>query len=190
MSSVTDIRIGLLLAAVLMQPVAAWGAGVEDTETTRAAERHLTDGEPLMLWSLEREAASARAGDTMEQIEVDAVAAETVKLTDVVPPVYFESGVAEIPASTVAELRAVLEGLKDRHNVRINLVGHADDRPLSPRLQRIYGDNAGLSEQRAGQVAEHFKAALGLAPEAVSIEWAGATRPVARAASRRRSPRA
>jgi len=69
--------------------------------------------------------------------------------------------------------------MKDRLNVRLHLIGHADSRPLSPRLQAIYGDNAGLSRERAGQVAEHFQTALALPPEAISYEWAGDTQPVA-----------
>jgi flagellar motor protein MotB len=69
--------------------------------------------------------------------------------------------------------------MKDRLNVRLHLVGHADNRPLSPRLVEIYGDNAGLSRERAGQVAEHFQTSLALPAEAISYEWAGDTLPVA-----------
>jgi flagellar motor protein MotB len=58
--------------------------------------------------------------------------------------------------------------MRDRINVRLHLIGHADNRPLSAELAQIFGDNAGLSRERAGQVAEHFQTALTLPPEAIS----------------------
>ena len=84
----------------------------------------------------------------------------TVKLTDVVPPIRFESGVADIPQSYIESLRKVLDELRDRRNVRLHLVGHADDQPLSDALARVYGDNAGLSRERAGEVAEFLQTRL------------------------------
>src|SRR5262249_52876895 len=54
-----------------------------------------------------------------------------------------------------------------------------DSQPLSDALVRVFGDNAGLSRERAGEVAEYFKNALSLPPEAVTYEWAGETQPVA-----------
>ena len=93
----------------------------------------------------------------MEQREVLAEQAETVKLTNVVPPIRFESGVADIPPSYIERLRGVLESMRHLDNVRLHLVGHADDQPLSETLAGTYGDNAGLSEERAGEVAELAK---------------------------------
>ena len=118
-------------------------------------------------------------GDTFELRETVEDRLETIKLSNLVPPVRFESGIAEIPDTTVESLAEILDRMQDRLNVRLHLVGHADNRPLSPRLEEIYGDNAGLSRERAGQVAEHFQTALALPPEAISYEWAGDTRPVA-----------
>jgi flagellar motor protein MotB len=169
----------VVLGASLLASGSLGAAEIMDTTITEVSERHLTDGEPVMLWSLDPNAATAEEIDRFEMVEIETEAAEVVKLTDVVPPIHFESGVAAIPDSTVDNLRAVLDGLEGRANVRVNLVGHADDRPLSARLEEIYGDNAGLSRERAGQVAEHFKQALALPAEAVSFEWAGDTRPIA-----------
>ena len=76
-------------------------------------------------------------------------------------------------------LAEILDRMQDRRNVRLHLVGHADNRPLGPELAAIYGDNQGLSRERAGQVAEHMQTALALPPEAISYEWAGDTTPVA-----------
>ncbi|PYX86230.1 MAG: flagellar motor protein MotB, partial [Acidobacteria bacterium] len=94
-------------------------------------------------------------------------------------PIHFESGVAKIPDNYVETLRKALEGLRDRRNVRLHLVGHADNQGLSPALARTFGDNAGLSRERAGEVAEFLKRALQLKPEALAYEWAGDTHPIA-----------
>ena len=69
--------------------------------------------------------------------------------------------------------------MQDRLNVRLHLIGHADNRPLSDRLVAVYGDNAGLSRERAGEVAEYIQTALALPAEAISYEWAGDADPVA-----------
>ncbi|MBD3646062.1 MAG: OmpA family protein, partial [Pseudomonadales bacterium] len=71
------------------------------------------------------------------------------------------------------------DSMKVRLNVRLHLVGHADNQPLSPRLQEIYGDNMGLSRERAGEVAEYIQAALSLPPESISWDWKGDTEPLA-----------
>ncbi len=99
------------------------------------------------------------------------------------PPIRFEVGVAEIPDSTVTELRKILEGMRDRRNVRLHLVGHADTQPLSPALAAVFGDNEGLSRERAGEVAELLQRTLLLPAEGISYEWAGDQKPVASNAS-------
>ena len=142
-------------------------------------ERHLPDDVAFMQWVQDPERVATAEGDAIDTREVVADALETIKLSNLVPPIHFESGVAEIPDSTVESLAGILERMRDRTNVRLHLIGHADNQPLSPRLAQVYGDNAGLSRERAGQVAEHFQAALGLPPEAMSYEWLGDTDPVA-----------
>ncbi|MEN8161592.1 MAG: OmpA family protein, partial [Myxococcota bacterium] len=61
----------------------------------------------------------------------------------------------------------------------LHLVGHADDQPLSDALAGVFGDNAGLSRERAGEVAEFIQRALALPPDAIAFEWAGDSRPIA-----------
>ncbi|MEO2003092.1 MAG: OmpA family protein, partial [Candidatus Poribacteria bacterium] len=46
-------------------------------------------------------------------------------------------------------------------------------------LAAVYGDNEGLSHERAGEVAEYLQAALALPPEAISFAYAGDDEPVA-----------
>src|SRR5439155_1678942 len=60
-----------------------------------------------------------------------------------------------------------------------HFVGHTDSQRLSEPLARQFGDNMGLSRERAGEVAEYFKKTLGLPPEAITYEWVGDTQPVA-----------
>jgi len=168
-----------LLTVCCLGLSSAHGAAVVERPLSESAERHLPGDRALHEWSWNPEALAELAGDRMENVEVEVQRPETVKLKDLVPPITFPSGVAAIPDATVTELRAILDGMRDRRNVRLNLVGHADNQPLSGRLAAIYGDNFGLSRERAGEVAESLQAMLGLPADAVSYEWYGATRPVA-----------
>ena len=167
----------LLVFAVLPLPASA--ATVDEAPLGEAVERHLPDDKPFMNWVQDPEGFDREQGDTLETRETIEDALETVKLSNLVPPVRFESGVAKIPVTTVASLGEILNRMRDRINVRLHLIGHADSRPLSLQLAEIYGDNAGLSRERAGQVAEHFQTELALPAEAISYEWAGDSRPVA-----------
>jgi flagellar motor protein MotB len=142
-------------------------------------ERQLPGDQSFMPWAQNPEHLNSEGGDRLEMRPVASEALETVKLTNVIPPIHFESGVANIPPKYVELLRAALEKVHDHRNVRLHLVGHADDQPLSQSLARTYGDNVGLSRERAGEVAEFLARALLLPPEAISYEWAGDTRPIA-----------
>jgi flagellar motor protein MotB len=178
MNAVTRIR-RLLLAGLLLSVQLSHASNVDEAPLGEAVERHLPTDTDYTRWAQDPDDVDIEVGDTIETRETLADALETVKLSGLVPPIHFESGVAQIPATTVESLGAILARMQDRINVRLHLIGHADSQPLSPRLQAIYGDNAGLSRERAGQVAEHFQTTLALPPEAVSYEWAGDTRPVA-----------
>ncbi|HXS80950.1 MAG TPA: OmpA family protein, partial [Gammaproteobacteria bacterium] len=144
-----------------------------------AVERHLPGDRTFTQWVLDPNLVNTSGGDRFEAREVAAEELETVKLTNLVPPIKFEVGVAEIPDATVVELRRILESMRGRRNVRLHLVGHADNQPLGPALAAVFGDNEGLSRERAGEAAELLKATLGLPAEAVSYSWAGDQQPVA-----------
>ena len=171
----------LLISAAV--PVHVVAQDVLDTRIGQSAERQLGGDGTTTLWVHDPALLDRDGSDRLETLEVVDPEPNTVKLTDVVRPIRFQSGVAAIDARVVEELRDVLESMRDRNNVRLNFVGHADNQPLSPRLQEIYVDNHGLSRERAGEVAEHFKDALDLPPEAVSYTWAGDTLPIASNAS-------
>ncbi|HVS23197.1 MAG TPA: OmpA family protein, partial [Gammaproteobacteria bacterium] len=150
-----------------------------DSARGEAVERQLPGDLTFKQWARDPAALSKQAGDRFETREVASEQYETVKLANLVPAIHFESGVAEIPATTVASLREILAKMHDRKNVRLHLVGHADSQRLSPALAAKFGDNEGLSRERAGEVAEFLQTSLKLPPDAISYEWAGDTRPVA-----------
>ncbi len=172
----------LFVGAFLASPVAAV-EGVDEVDPLEAVERHLSSDSPLTRWAQDPQLLDTQSGDRLERREVVAREANTVKLRNVVPPIRFESGVADIPASYLEKLRGILDSMRHLRNVRLHLVGHADDEPLSNALAGVYGDNAGLSRERAGEVAEFIQTALALPPEAISFEWAGDTQPIATNAS-------
>ena len=172
-------RISYALFGMVLAISAADAQLLREPARGEAVERHLPGDRTFTQWVHDPTLVNTQAGDRFETQEVAAEQLETVKLTNLVPPVRFEVGVAEIPDATVLELRRILDRMRDRRNVRLHLVGHADTQPLSPALAAVFGDNEGLSRERAGEVAELLKGTLGLPAEAISYEWAGDQQPVA-----------
>ena len=172
------LRYVVFLAGAML-PLAVTANEVDEKSMGEAVERHLSIDAPFMQWVQDPDRVDHEASDTIEMREGLADGLETIKLTGLVPAIYFESGVAQIPDGTVDSLSQVLNRMRDRMNLRLHLVGHADNQPLSARLQDIYGDNMGLSRERAGEVAEYMQTALALPPEGVSYSWQGDLQPVA-----------
>ena len=179
MRSCTIIICAALAPAFVMAPAQVSAQGASELPIGEAVERHLPVDESFMEWLKDPDTLGTEVGDIIETREVLTDELETIKLRNVVPPIRFASGVADIPETTIEALGSILGRMRHRKNVRLHLVGHADNRPLSNALIKIYGDNAGLSRERAGQVAEHIQTALALPPEAISYEWAGDDIPVA-----------
>ncbi len=179
MRSYVKIICALLAPVLIVVPAHVLAQGTDELQIGEAVERHLPVDETFTAWLKDPDTLGAEVGDVLETREVVTDELETIKLRNLVPPVRFASGVADIPETTITVLGGILEGMRHRKNVRLHFVGHADNRPLSDALVRIYGDNAGLSRERAGQVAEHVQTALALPPEAISYEWAGDDKPVA-----------
>jgi len=172
-------RRSLLILLLFAAPFAvAADNTVDETPMGKVVERHLSLDEPFMQWVQDPDRVDAELSDTIEMREGLADGLETTKLTGLVPAIYFESGVARIPDETVASLGEILASMRDRMNLRLHLVGHADSQRLSPRLAEIYVDNMGLSRERAGEVAEYMQTALALPAEGVSYSWHGDTQPV------------
>ena len=172
-------RSAWLLGCLTLVAAGAQAQSVAESPLGSVVERQLPMEQPFAPWARDPEQIRTEAGDRLEQQQVLIESFETVKLKNVIPPIHFGSGVAKIPDNYVETLRKALEGLRDRRNVRLHLVGHADNQRLSPALASTFGDNAGLSRERAGEVAEFLKRALQLKPEGVAYEWAGDTHPIA-----------
>jgi flagellar motor protein MotB len=168
----------ILFGGCLVGPLAG-AASVTEAGLGEPVERQLSDDQTFRQWTQDPASLDTERGDRIEVREVAGKKVETVKLRNVIPPIRFESGVAKIPPSYVDKLAEVLDGVRQRANVRVHFVGHADSQALSGDLARVFQDNAGLSRERAGEVAEYFKTALALPPEAISYEWLGDTKPLA-----------
>lgn len=154
--------------------------GVRETNTSGAAvETHLPSDTSLTPWIHDPDIFTEEEGDRTELREVVEQDVKTVKLENVVPPIHFGLGEAEIPEDYIQTLRTVLDGLRDRNNVRLHFIGHADSLPLTADLIQRYGDNVGLSRERAGTTAEYCQRALNLPAEAISYEGFGDSQPVA-----------
>ncbi|HKY32407.1 MAG TPA: OmpA family protein [Candidatus Polarisedimenticolia bacterium] len=168
-----SLALGLLLSA--------FTAAAEEREKKpgEQAEHHLSGDQGFRVWAQDPNGLDSERGDRVEIRQVAGEKPETVKLKNVVPPIRFQSGVAQIPPDYLDKLARILDSMRDRRNVRLHFVGHADSQRLSEGLARVFGDNAGLSRERAGEVAEHFKTSLKLPPEAITYEWAGDTQPIA-----------
>ncbi|MDH5204376.1 MAG: OmpA family protein, partial [Hylemonella sp.] len=135
-------------------------------------------GEPR-LWQIDPTTLPATQGDRIEIQKVAEQKVRTIKLQNVVPPILFSSGEAKIPDEYIEKVRSILDGMKDRKNVRLHLVGHTDNVQLRGASQEKYGDNTGLARERAGVAAEFFQQALKLPAESVSFEGRGESEPVA-----------
>ncbi|QNP39598.1 OmpA family protein [Lysobacter solisilvae (ex Woo and Kim 2020)] len=161
------------------------GAAVDEDQAPKDApireslERHLPGDETFRTLARDPNVATDLRGDRVEKQQVDGEVIDTVKLTGIIKPLYFDSGAIRIRDEDIAKIRRALESVQGKANVRLHLAGHADNQRLSPDLAARYGDNQGLSRERAGEVAELLQRALTLPPEAIAFEGYGDTRPVA-----------
>lgn len=144
-----------------------------------AVERQLPLYVDYQTWVQDPSRYEQNLGDRIETQTEEVENLKTIKLTNVVPPIRYQSGVSEIPAEYVERLRGVLDSMKGRLNVRLHFVGHSDNVPLFGALRARLGDNIGLSRERAGAAAEYFQVALDLPPESISYEGMGETQPLA-----------
>jgi flagellar motor protein MotB len=155
-------------------------SGIRETDAPgEAAEMHLSADKPLKRWIHDPAIFEKDEGDSTEMREIVKQDVRTIKLDNLVPPIHFGLGDIEITGEYLKILRDVLDSMRGRANVRLHFVGHADSLPLRGELIALYGDNVGLSRERAGTVAEYCQRALDLPAEAISYEGLGDSRPVA-----------
>jgi len=142
-------------------------------------EQHLSPDAVFNLWIQDETFFKPHEDDKVEVKKVLEKQAKTFKLENVVKPIAFKSGDADIPQSFVQKLRKLLESMKNRANVRLHFIGHTDTDKLGGATKAKYGDNYGLSKARAGIAAEFFQRELDLPADAVSFDGAGSSKPIA-----------
>ena len=96
-----------------------------------------------------------------------------------IEPVRFASGRSNILPSYIDRLRTLLARYRGKRNLRVRFSGHTDNQPLGPRTRVIYGDNQGLSEARAREVAGFVAAELGLPEDMIETVGHAERLPVA-----------
>ena len=171
-----------LLAVLLLSSLSAHAETNSDvmefTSPAENTEQQLIIEENTRVWNQQDQ----KGTEEEQKTEIKKVLeqnANTVKLENVVPPIQFKSGQADIPENYVELLRGVLDNMKTKVNVRLHFVGHTDSAKLSGALKEKYINNTGLSRERAGTTAEYFQRALSLPPEAISFDGLGESQPVA-----------
>ena len=110
---------------------------------------------------------------------IEKVSTQT-RLVDVdIDPVLFESGEFRMTKEDVAQLRLVLDPLRQLHNLQVVVEGHTDSQALSVRATERYIDNYGLANTRAREVAEFLSTGLDLPLNQFVTQGYGPDRPVA-----------
>jgi chemotaxis protein MotB len=89
---------------------------------------------------------------------------ETRLKLNLVDKILFPSGSATLTNKGRVVLDKVGFALKDINDRRIMIEGHTDDVPLSPKLEKIYGSNWGLSALRATSVVRYLQEEAGIDP--------------------------
>lgn len=171
----------LYLLSAVVTAHADTAAVTEAPALGNTVEKQSGIDEPRTVWG-QGDNADGKQGDQGDKVIVESVkekAKKTIKLQNVVPPIHFASGEAQIPAGYVEQLREALEKMKERHNVRLHFVGHTDSTQLFGEAKLKYGDNLTLSRERAGFAAEYFQKALHLPAESITFEGMGDSMPIA-----------
>ncbi len=151
----------------------------QSSGTGKAVEKQLLPDGEFTPWVQDESALPALMEDRVKTHQVLEKNVRIIKLPNVVPPILFGSGEANIPDDYIERVRVILNSMKDRKNVRLHLVGHTDNAQLIGEVLGRYGDNIGLARERAGVAAEFFQKALQLPAESISYEGMGDRKPVA-----------
>ena len=148
------VTAGTYTAAVPAES-SSYGNGVSDAPSLgQAVERHAASDLPRTLW-VEGGDSSVHAGHSEKDKSSNAQekTVKTIKQQNLVPPLRFGTGDADIPDAYVQRLKDILSGMQGKNNVRLHLVGHTDNTPMFGEAKQKYVDNATLSRERARAAA-------------------------------------
>ena len=95
----------------------------------------------------------------------------------IIYPRYNGADLAGLHDDDRAMLSKLVDALADKQNVKIRVHGHANNVALSPRATDQFGDNKGLSEQRAQAVSKFLSSKIEAAE--FSVEGFGDAQPIA-----------
>ena len=100
------------------------------------------------------------------------------RITNVIEPVRFELGKANISKSAIRQIQAALAKYTAPDlEVTVVVAGHSDNTPLSAKTAELYRDNQGLSLARAWEVADIIHDHLA-SNVVIEVKGFGATQPV------------
>ncbi len=108
-----------------------------------------------------------------KRVEREQEVVETHEINDVINPIHYGSGEAQITEAQLKRLQEVINELEDKENVRVRIVGHSDPALLSDQLKALYEDNYGLSMARAEDVAGQIQSVLKLDEDEIVVEGKG-----------------
>jgi flagellar motor protein MotB len=190
--SVAVLCLGAAAADAEIFPSA--NTGVRPTGSRgETAERHMPANRVLKPWTVKTTSAqSAEAPAAQEINRVKVCRTETVcvlrykegfahrvQVKNLVPPLRYDNGSAEVPAEFIQRIGRALDNMSDKQNVVIKFIAHTDSQPLAENDAQIYADHTGFSKAMARRVAQTVRQGLGLPDSALEGEGLGALRPLA-----------
>ena len=130
------------------------------------SERQLIK-QKVTLWSLPIDNTSHYTHDDLEQVKVD------------VSSTHFTSASATINLAKVKRVDELLNQLKGKKSLKLEVIGHTDSQQLSLKAQRWFKDNQALSQARAKAVANYLQKQLNLSNASIIIKGKGSKEPIA-----------
>ena len=115
----------------------------------------------------------------LETVAPESAAQQQLVMEDKINASHFESGRAVLLPPTKEALNDLLHTLKDKRDIKIQIVGHTDSQRIAPALRATYADNQALSEARALAVAAYLKQGLNIPADAFSVSGKGESQAVA-----------
>ncbi len=180
------------IETVLSARSAEAGAAMSEMRQTidRLEEQNRQLAQQVEQERLAREARIAQMKSTydelVEKMESEITRGEVTiselqgKLTvNMVERILFDTGKAEIKPAGLEVLRRVGEILKGTEDKEIQIEGHTDNIPISPRLQQIFPSNWELSTARATNVVHFLQDKIAIPGEKLSAAGYGEFRPIA-----------
>ncbi|MFK7816797.1 MAG: OmpA family protein [Gammaproteobacteria bacterium] len=152
------------------------------TLTTREGTKLIVDNEGVVT---EKHSGKKAKGLTAQDIVVTVSKTSEVSrkpqvreivLDRAIEPIRFESGHAEVGEQTISALRLVMDGLRNKENLRLHIFGHTDNQPVGNRSAFV--NNQELSQMRAEFVASQLSELLKLPVSSIVVEGVGDSSPL------------